>query len=470
METIIHQITTNLTNKILEKIYSGGISDIDAFSSDALEDCKEAAREILEAVVCEMNLQIRKDKEQRKARGFVLKEKNRPRRLLTMLGELNLPRDYYHDKKRNHYVYLLDQAIGIAPYTRIAADPCAKLATYATEVSYAKSAQIVTDGNVSRQTVRNKILELGSIEKTVVEDSQKRAVKELHVFADEDHVHMQKPGKEKGKRNQIVPLVTVTEGIEEVSGRNRTINPVHFVDEKFDTKQLWKSVEGYIAATYDVAKLECIYLHADGGRWIKNGLENFSQVTKVMDGFHFEKELRKLSRLFPRKRIRYQLREAIKGNDKGTADRILQALYSDGECEKWKQIAQFGNYLWGHWDAICNRLKEDMTGSCTEGQVSHVLSERFSRDPAGWSKEGLGCLTKQRVFLKNQGKITSEDFKGRKQEQTCYADYATQVVENACQKAKDWSLFETSEPIFDGASGTQVELRKIGMRRNTLFN
>lgn len=469
METIIQQIATNLINKILEKAYTGKISDIDALSSELLEDCKEATRCAIEAIVAEVNLQIRGDKQNRKVQGLVLKERNRPRRLYTALGELNLPRDYYYDRVKGQYVSLLDQAMGVPAYTRISAGVCADLITQATDVSYAKSARVVTNGEISRQTVRNKIIELGSIEKTDLDSLEKRAVKELHLFADEDHVHMQRPHKQKGKRNQIVPLVTVTEGIESVCGRNRTIHPMHFVDENFNTKRLWESVEGYIEATYDMTKLEKIFIHADGGKWIQTGLQNFPQAVMVMDGFHFEKALRALSKQFPRKSLRFRMRTAIKANDRAAADRILQELYTDGECGKWKQIAQFGNYLWRHWDAICNRLSRELPGSCTEGQVSHVLSERFSRDPAGWSKIGLGSLTTQRVYLKNHGEITATDFKRQESGQTRYAEYAELIVEKACQNAKDWSLFETASPIFDGASGTQVEIRKLGMRRNISF-
>ena len=43
-----------------------------------------------------------------------------------------------------------------------------------------------------------------------------------------------------------------------------------------------------------------------------------------------------------------------------------------------------------HWDAIRRRVSEGLLGSCTEEQVSHILSGRFSRDPLGWSEEGRG--------------------------------------------------------------------------------
>ena len=53
METIIQQIAKKLINKILEKAYSGGISDIDALSSAVLGDCKEAALEMIEEITVE---------------------------------------------------------------------------------------------------------------------------------------------------------------------------------------------------------------------------------------------------------------------------------------------------------------------------------------------------------------------------------------------------------------------------------
>ena len=202
MNNIIQQISEKLTKKILEKAYSGGICDIDLLSSSILEDCKSAARDILEAIVSDLNIKIREDKPSRKARGLILKEKNRERSLLTEIGRLNLPRDYYYDKKEEKYDYLLDKVIGLQGYERISAGVMAKLVSMATEVSYAKSAETVTGGQLSRQCVRECILKLGAIEKRPQPYEPKRKVKELHLFADEDHVHMQREGKTKGKKSR----------------------------------------------------------------------------------------------------------------------------------------------------------------------------------------------------------------------------------------------------------------------------
>ena len=471
MDNIIQQISEKLTKKILEKAYSGGICDIDLLSSSVLEDCKSAARDILEAIVSDLNIKIREDKPSRKARGLILKEKNRERSLLTEIGRLNLPRDYYYDKKEEKYEYLLDKVIGLQGYERISAGVMAKLVSMATEVSYAKNAETVTGDQVSRQCVRECILKLGAIEKRPQPYEPKRKVKELHLFADEDHVHMQREGRAKGKKSRMVPLVTVTEGIEEESkGRNRTINAMHFVDENFDTKALWKSVEGYIGASYDIESIEKIYIHADGGKWITNGLESFSNVTRVMDGFHLEKRLKEVSRKFPGSNLRQRIKAAMEKGDRKKLDMLMQEMYARSQDKKQIEFTtKLGGYLTENFEEIRNRLKSDTVGSCTEGQVSHILSTRFSRNPMGWSEEGLGKLSKQRVYIKNKGKIEASDFKKKeKSGGDSYREYADRIIEEACRGAKDFSIFEKQEPIFDGASGTQMAIRHMGMNRNIL--
>lgn len=168
--------------------------------------------------------------------------------------------------------------LGVKGYERIGDEIVAELLNRATEVSYAKSTDIVTDGLVSRQSIHNHLIRANIPEKEPREE--KKELRELHIYADEDHVHMQKPGKKRGKKNKIVPLVTVTEGTQAVGiRRNQTIGKMHFVDEKYSTKTLWQSVEGYIEKAYNVEKIENIYIHADGGKWIESGLENFSNVT-----------------------------------------------------------------------------------------------------------------------------------------------------------------------------------------------
>lgn len=456
MENIIQQITLELVEKINEKAFSKELTDLDRLAADLFEDCTEYAKLMVQEVIRIRNLQFREDKAFRKQEGLVLKEKERPRQILTKLGMIEWNRDYYYDKAEESYVFPLDHMLGIRQYERIGDEVTAQMLNRATEVSYAKSADIVTGGAVSRQSVHNHILKADIPEKQP--EVERKEIKQLHIYADEDHVHMQKPGKERGKQNQIVPLVTVTEGTLSIgSRRNKTIEPMHFVDEEQSAKELWKSVEGYLARAYDVEQIEEIYIHADGGKWVKNGLESFPNVIHVMDGYHFFKELRSLARKFPQRNVRVAILNALTKDDRRKADMFIQELAREDEV-----VLKFGTYLFGNWEEIRNLITLDIPGSCTEGQVSHVLSERFSRNPMGWSKAGLGKLSKLRVYCCNGGRLTAEDLK-RMPEKESYSKYADRFINENIRNAYDWTIFDSEPFIMDGNSGTQTAMKYYGV-------
>lgn len=148
-----------------QKNFWGKISEIETLASDVLADCKVAVCEILEAAVAQLNEPICKEKAARKELGFALKEKNRKRSILTELGTLKLPRDYFFDKACERHLFPLDAVAGLRRYERISGNVRTKFVTEACEVSYAKSAQIVTGGSVSRQSIRNEIQKLTALEK-----------------------------------------------------------------------------------------------------------------------------------------------------------------------------------------------------------------------------------------------------------------------------------------------------------------
>lgn len=83
-------------------------------------------------------------------------------------------------------------------------------------------------------------------------------------------------------------------------------------------------------------------------------------------------------------------------------------------------------------------------------------------------EKGLGKLTKLRVYEKNGGNISAEDFK--KTQEDTYSEYADKVIEGAMSGAMDWSLFNREPFIFNGASGTQTIIRGIGSIKNTLWS
>ena len=452
MEQIIQHIALELAKRITEKTIDGGLSDIDQLASDVLCDCKESAREIIQVFVSEMNSMIREDKAGRKAAGFVLKEKDRPRSILTELGELSFKRDYYYCKEVGKCSAVLDEMIGIKPYARVGDNICAKLLTQATISSYANSSKTVTEGAVSRQTVHNIIKRSPTYEAEI--PPEKRETKALHIYADEAHVHMQKPGKKRGKSNQMVPLITVSEGIEKVSKRrHRTINPEHLVDENFSSRMLWLKTKKYIKETYDLDEDPQIFIYGDGARWIKSGLKLFENSVYVNDSFHFEKYLKGISSIYPELKVTMQMHIATASNDKVYATNLIARLKEHATNKKdAKKVEAFESYLWQNWDGIVASYRKDVTGSCTEGQVSHILADRFSRTPMGWSKECLGKLANCRVHRMNGGDITAADFKKHTEVEAVAKEVAADMLAEIGGDL-DWSIF-TGYEAGNLASGT----------------
>ena len=192
-----------------------------------------------------------------------------------------------------------------------------------------------------------------------------------------------------------------------------------------------------------------------------------------MDGFHFYKELRKISRILPHRHVRVALTNAVKYDNKERADEYIQdILGEDSLTEKdAENIRKFAIYLMGNWKEIRRRLTEEsIPGSCTEGLISSVLSERFSRDPLGWSEKNLGKLVMARIYRKNGGRIAKKHFRKGDEVKEKYSEYADRFIEENIKGAVDFSMFEAERPILDVASGTQIKIRGIGMTRNILIN
>ena len=469
MEQIIHLVEEFLQKVFTVHAYS--ITDLDATASALKKDSEELSREILQVLIETMNAALREDKKTRKDLGLTLKEKDRRRSILTELGEIKFNRDYYLNNKTGEFETPLDQMISIEQRARIGGAISAKLSTKATVESYERSTQDVTGGMVSRQTVRNHILKAPELEKEPC-SPEKKKVKILDVYADEDHVHLQKPGKEKGKKSKVVPLVTVTEGkIKVGTNRYATVNAMHFVDEKQDTDSLWASVEGYVMKTYDMDYLKEIRIHGDGAKWINKGFENFPNVVRILDGFHLQEHIKGLSRKFPNLHVQSRINDALATNDREKAEAILSSLVKHCKDEKgFEAIQKEQTYLFSNWEAAVNRFKEEISGSCTEGLISHVLSERFSRNPMGWSEEGVGKLSKLRVFCKNGGKIKAEHFKSSYPERESYKEYAGRYVAEFISKCDfSWINDLRDSYVFDTASGTQQAIKKIGRCRSDIF-
>ena len=402
MENIIAQQLVKMQGEILGKIRENGLQDIGQTAEALFRVVKTETCKLLQAILEATDKEIANAKAERKASGLRVKERNVKRRLQTSLGELEYRRTYY-ETQEDERVYLLEYLIGVEPYERVSKALSAKLVNLSAEMSYGKSVK-AGEAEVSRQTVSNKVNAL----KEVVRDVKRveETPEELHLFADEDHVHL------KDGRSAIVPLVTITEGIDTSNPkRHQLINPLHIAGYGMDAEAFNDQVEACVNERYDLNKVKRIYIHGDGASRIVALGERFPNAEHVLDGFHLEKYLKKLGHYNGAAQRMGALRAALRDGNWKNYKKLLgniYALQTDKDRESSKAVI---GYLWNNRQAAHLRYDSGICGSCTESLVSHVLSERLSRTPLAWSERGLAQMTMLVVYNKNGQAVSAGDIR-----------------------------------------------------------
>lgn len=443
MNTRITQCIENFIEKYHGFFESSNGLNLESFESGLVEITNKFCRDSMKLFIEMSNEIILEQKEVRRSERISVHKKEVGRELLTKFGMIEFSRSYF--KTSEGYAYLADKVVGLESYDRVSVNVSAELVDRAAKMSYQQSSDETVSGELSRQTVMKKIRRTQGFEPRSL--GLKKRIKILHVVADEDHVAMQ------NGTNRQVPLITVHEGIMPVcKGRNKCINARHFADYGKSTSDLWDEVFCWLDEEYDLSFVKRIYLHGDGANWIKAGLGVLPESRFVLDRYHLEKAIKSL--VFGDKdEYRLPLRRAFKEYDlAGIEDILKEILTTVSSRKEAEKVLGIGGYIRNNWEGIIIRQTEPYCGgSCTEAQVSHVLAKRLSRNPLGWSEEGLKHMSRLRVFKVNGGTVTTKHFRKCSEEQSI-TDIKRMVEDKVkelfCQ-AKDFSLFETKRYAID---------------------
>lgn len=336
---------------------------------------------LLNAVYEALDADLLSAKANRRKEGLSVQRRYDRRRILTRFGELEFQRTYYKGRDGS-YCYPVDNVVEIVHHQKVSDSLCQDLATAACTMSYARSSETVTGGQVSRKTVMNAVRRCVP----VTEEPRRRRVPVLHVDADEDHIKLQ------SGRSSIVPLICVYEGIEKHGKRGVCKNIFSRASFGKGTESLWEEVLTEMEHRYDLDGT-VIYLHGDGAAWIKKGLEWLPNSIFVLDRFHKNKAFKNaVSGIEQKVGRQYErvLRQALNASDLDLFSDATNSLI-DQYPDRTESIRQNTNYLLDNLDAIqiCNSDPEAKKGGATEPHVSHILSSRLSSRPMGWSKETL---------------------------------------------------------------------------------
>ena len=347
--------------------------------------------------------------------------------LLTPLGKVTFSKTLYAHKQnrtsegKQEMCYLLDKALGFTENERMTDDVIAQIYEEAVQTSYRRGGEVASiNDKVSKSAVKD-LLHKTKFPPNFIAPKKKKVVEELHIEADEDHFHLQfqekKGDLEIGKNNRknndaISKLIYIHEGIvpeSPGSKRNKLVGVHYFCrGTKQSNQDLWREIYDYIDATYDLEKVKKIYIHSDGGTWIKEGMKNIVGVKFILDEFHLSKYVSKMVRhmLDTKEDARSEVYKTIQYENKKTfvelANHLKEYTKDEGII---KRIEDGEKYILNNWTAAKARLKRisGVVGSSTEGHVYHILSKRMSTEPLGWSRHGAEQMARLLEYYFNKG-------------------------------------------------------------------
>ncbi len=475
MQSILQTAVTETIKSILSLIERSNLHDLAILGEEVRKITDGLGLQIMKAVIEETDRLLRENKKLRSMDGLKVQNRHVPRTLTTMLGDLTFERTYYAYTDSSgaiRYTYLTDSVIGLEPYERITKDLIAGILTDAAKMSY-REAVNGYGMNISAQTVHDRLT--ASPELAAEAERVKETPEVLDLFADEDHVHLN------SGRAAIVPLVAVTEGIDQSRKRHRTIRPFFLEGCGMENGAFLENLLAVLEERYDLEKVRKIRLHCDGGNWIRSIPAVLPNVTAYMDGYHIEKHLKWLQNRIPDPQRRKALRAALNRNDEEAFFVAGVEIAQETDQEEEEKVHEVLKYFRNNWESIQNRKQStDVCGSCTEGLAGNILSARLSRNPMGWSPDGLKKMAALRVYWKNGNRMMPRDVrvsrKNREEEQAAfrqegfkkYRDYAEKQTREYLQSASDWSIFNPARSRTGMRTGTTVLLRALSATRDAL--
>ena len=434
------------------------------------ESLFELGRNIVTEVLEDMDEYLR-NCEIRKKDWEIIRKDNTG--LLTSFGSIKYSRTYFKPKREGKRQYLVDEIVGINPHDRVSADVVINAVDEAIDSSYRKAGEEAAYmDRISKQAVMKKVHQI-EVQDAPMEIQEKRELRVLYIEADEDHVALQESGKKKSEKKYSISmpkLVYVHEGVDnERSTKKRTVlKNVRYFGGECNTEELWLKVAEYIDKQYKEEKIETVYISGDGASWIRQGLQWIGKSKFVLDKYHMNKYVKTATAHLNDDSMYYQLKDAIEWPDKemvkSTIKEILRKTDSDTKKEAVKDAQR---YILNNWDGIEIKVekRDEIVGCSAEGHVSHVLSDRLSSRPRGWSKVGVAKMSQLRIYKKNGGKIydlvMGQKIREEKKTKTQIQDQIIKELRNSSSKYGNTVNTRITAIEKGHKTGLYKELRKI---------
>ena len=360
------------------------------------------------------------------------------RTLISSVGDITFESTYFRSKADGRHHYLVEEILGLDKQERFTEEAEVILLTEALKTSYSEATKVLpSKQEISKTTVMNKIHGIAN-EIPVLERAHKKNCKYLFIEADEDHVAEQHGRWTPTEVNSsfISKLAYVYEYKQEhpkCKAKKELVNTFYFggvYSGAEGTEKFWNNVKDYICKTYNEDELKRIFISGDGAPWIKSGAKYLDKALFCTDKFHLMKYINAASRQMldesePAKSEIYKM--LYKRDKQGIKEYTEQMMVS---APNPKPIQDLQTFVLGNWSAVMRTYHNKViTGCSAEGHVSHILSDRLSSRPMGWSKTGADRMSKLRCYEKNHGREKIIDLVQYSRQQRKLAKTGTDNVE-----------------------------------------
>jgi len=336
------------------------------------------------------------------------------RTIITTVGDVTFDCTYFQNREDRSYHYLLEELIDLQRNERLTEAAEVALLTEALKTSYEEATKVLpSKQKITKSTVYEKVHSIAAEMPDAV-PSEKKVCTYLNIEADEDHVAEQHGRWSKENDSFITKLIYLYELKQDCPGvknRKELVGTFYFSGVyygKEGIEKFWNKVRKYIEDHYDTESIKTIYISGDGASWIKDGVTYLDKALFCADKYHLMKYINaaagqmKDEKESVKEELWHKLyskkRDAKKNFDEYTFDMWKSAENQD-------PIEKLRTYVLGNWSAVRRMLRNKQVNGCSaESHVSHMLSDRLSSRPMGWSPEGADRMSKLRCYEKNYGR------------------------------------------------------------------
>lgn len=372
-----------------------------------MSNIQSSVREIVRNVVISTFEEIDnnfKNSVERKSRYYINKS-NVDRTLITIVGEIHFTRTYYQNKFSKDRFFYVDKMFELPKYDHY--DPIIKgiAINNASNTSPAQSARDTSAfigelklfmdnsrvNDIPRQSIYNWIKKWHTPD---IVPASIETPETLYVMADEKYI-----GAQDIEKDIMVKCFVAFEDVVNVSKNRRKLTN-RFVFSCYDSNA-WPKFMDQIAQRYDFSKIKNIALLADGGAWIKTGvnelrLDSNNTVKFYLCEFHFKQAIHHIT---SDENERFYLLHIFKTKSKSYfKDAVDQIIFQNPK--RTETITKKLNYIMNNYASIKSMLELNI-GSSMESHISHLIASFFASRPKGYSTKRIEQYLKINDYKNN---------------------------------------------------------------------